>query len=176
MCNQSQSGRLTNFGGCIIAGRRSANPKADSAFAPRSGLPTSAGQRPKIASKDSSSGKAFSPNCASSDAAASARASFSLHSPAKSSSREDTGPHYFEGGGTGNLSSAVFTHLSPSSISMTGISSTIGYLRPQSWHISHIFIKFQHAIFFADAVWTSQDLKQFLANHVRSNQGVILPR
>src|SRR5258706_5654063 len=39
---------------------------------------------------------------------------------------------YFAGGGTGNLSSVVLTHLSPSSINITGISSTIGYLRPQS--------------------------------------------
>lgn len=41
------------------------------------------------------------------------------------------------GGGTGSWSTAVFTHLSPSSISMTGISSTIGYLRPQSLQMSH---------------------------------------
>ena len=33
------------------------------------------------------------------------------------------------GGGTGSASTGVVVHLSPSSISMTGISSTIGYLR-----------------------------------------------
>src|ERR687891_646254 len=44
---------------------------------------------------------------------------------------------YFEGGGTGNSPSATFTHLSPSSINMTGISSTIGYLRPQSLQMNH---------------------------------------
>jgi len=44
---------------------------------------------------------------------------------------------YFAGGGTGNSPSATFVHLSPSSINITGISSTIGYLRPQSWQINH---------------------------------------
>ena len=42
------------------------------------------------------------------------------------------------GGGTGKSFSATFTHFSPSSISMTGISSTIGYLRPQSWQINQL--------------------------------------
>jgi hypothetical protein len=43
---------------------------------------------------------------------------------------------YLAGGGTGKLSSATPIHLSPSSINMTGISSTIGYLRPQSLQIN----------------------------------------
>jgi len=40
------------------------------------------------------------------------------------------------GGGTGSLSSAVLIHLSPSSINITGMSSTMGYFRPQSWQIN----------------------------------------
>src|SRR5687768_18564289 len=43
---------------------------------------------------------------------------------------------YFEGGGTGNSPSATLTHLSPSSINMTGMSSTMGYLRAQSWQMN----------------------------------------
>lgn len=38
------------------------------------------------------------------------------------------------GGGIGRSFSFVFCHLSPSEISITGISSTMGYLRPQSSH------------------------------------------
>src|SRR5437867_1882675 len=44
---------------------------------------------------------------------------------------------YFAGGGTGNSPSATFAHLSPSSINITGISSTMGYLRPQSLQMNH---------------------------------------
>src|SRR5512132_1797094 len=44
---------------------------------------------------------------------------------------------HFAGGGTGNSLSATLVHLSPSSINITGISSTMGYLRPQSLQINH---------------------------------------
>ncbi len=37
----------------------------------------------------------------------------------------------------GNASTSVSTHFSPWSISMTGISSIMGYFRPQSLQISH---------------------------------------
>jgi hypothetical protein len=40
------------------------------------------------------------------------------------------------GGGIGKLATAVWIHLSPSSINITGISSLMGYFRPQSWHTS----------------------------------------
>jgi len=42
------------------------------------------------------------------------------------------------GGGMGRSESWVAAHLSPSSISMTGISSTIGYFRLQSWQINQL--------------------------------------
>lgn len=48
---------------------------------------------------------------------------------------------YFEGGGIGKALSAVPTHLSPSSINMIGISSTMGYLRPQSLQINHASLR-----------------------------------
>src|SRR5687768_15843467 len=44
---------------------------------------------------------------------------------------------YFPGGGTGSSPSATFVHLSPSSINITGMSSTMGYFRPQSLQINH---------------------------------------
>jgi hypothetical protein len=44
---------------------------------------------------------------------------------------------YLAGGGMGNASWAVLIHLSPSSINITGMSSTIGYFRSQSLQTSH---------------------------------------
>jgi hypothetical protein len=41
------------------------------------------------------------------------------------------------GGGTGKAPTSVPAHLSPCSISMTGISSMMGYLRSQSLQVSH---------------------------------------
>src|SRR3970040_563580 len=40
--------------------------------------------------------------------------------------------HQASGGGTGSSSSGTLIHLSPSSISITGMSSRMGYFRPQS--------------------------------------------
>src|SRR5512139_1989796 len=49
---------------------------------------------------------------------------------------------YLAGGGTGRSFSAVLTHLSPSSINMTGMSSTTGYLRPQSLQTNQASLRY----------------------------------
>ena len=71
----------------------------------------------------------------------------------------------------------VLIHLSPSSISMTGMSSTMGYLRPQSWQISQAsLVQFQQAVLLAHTIRAAQDFEQFVTDHVWLQlQGVIVP-
>lgn len=86
-------------------------------------------------SKTCMAGKTLSPRATNSFIAASARAS----SPLIRSARRASKIAYFgSGGGTGKSASAVETHLSPSSINMTGISSMMGYFRSQSWQRSQL--------------------------------------